>query len=443
MKKYNRTLLVALLIVAVFATAIGGTFAWFTDNVEVTGNMIESGTLDIDIELKKGDSWISLEENPETKIYNYDLWEPGYTQVETMKIVNKGNLALQYELNVVPGADQKFGPNGENLAKQIEVFMTFGDFKATAANAAETREAFHAAKAAGVDTTVANNRWWYCGTLDSMITREQGFTGGVMLPADKTSELYPSGSVSCTIALHMNEEAGNEYQNLSLGTVGFKLQAKQYTYEEDAFNDQYDKDAEEEPSVELPDATVERLPEDDLLVELSTLIAGTVGYPHESMIDETIVTDNGNSIDKMKMDYGLTFIANETMDDLVGKPYENWNADFEVSVSKPITEADYTDEDGAPLVLLGNFDPWGWCPVPANLEIEADVPVRLLYSVIGEYPYSDVLTLVKTFHCGIKADREWAVPGTSVTVKLMMYEVVDGKETENKYVVCEDTYTYQ
>lgn len=450
MKKYNRTLLVALLIVAVFATAIGGTFAWFTDNVEVTGNVIESGTLDIDIELKKGDSWISLEKNPETKIYNYDLWEPGYTQVETMKIVNKGNLALEYILNVVPGADEKKGPSNESLADVIDVYMAFGEKEPTSfADIAQYK-----------DTPDYQNGWWYCGTLSKMIADKKGFTQGYMLPSGKTDAPdgvlevgLMQGSCTCTVALHMQESADNRYQNLSLGTVGFKLEAKQYTYEEDAFNDQYDKDAqygpgsivdkEEEPSVELPDATVDRLPEDELLVELSTLIAGTVGYPHISMIDETIVTDDGNSIDKMKMDYGLTFIANETMDDLVGKPYENWNADFEVSVSKPITEADYTDEDEAPLVLLGNFDPWGWCPVPANLEIEADVPVRLLDSVIGEYPYSDVLTLVKTFHCGIKADRKWAVPGTSVTVKLMMYEVVDGEETENKYVVCEDTYTYQ
>ena len=48
-----------------------------------------------------------------------------------------------------------------------------------------------------------------------------------------------------TLALHMQESAGNEYQDLAIGT-DFSLQilATQYTYEEDSFDDQYDANAE-------------------------------------------------------------------------------------------------------------------------------------------------------------------------------------------------------
>ena len=42
----------------------------------------------------------------------------------------------------------------------------------------------------------------------------------------------------------MRESAGNEYQDLDIGgTFSFQVLATQYTYEEDAFDDQYDANA--------------------------------------------------------------------------------------------------------------------------------------------------------------------------------------------------------
>lgn len=431
MKKYNRTLLVALLIVAVFATAIGGTFAWFTDNVEVTGNVIESGTLDIDIELKKGDSWISLERNPETKIYNYDLWEPGYTQVETMKIVNKGNLALQYELNVVPGPDQKFGPNGESLAEQIEVYMSFGEFTASAENAAETREFFHKAKDAGIDKTVDGNRWWYCGTLDNMITRDEGFTGGVLLPASETSTTLPVGSVACTIALHMDEDAGNEYQNLSLGTAGFKLQAKQYTYEPDSFDNQYDKDAVYgEGSIvngDIPPATITPIADD----ELPSLV--TV-YDIDSM----------NKIGRAALDVGFTFTAEETVEEAALSPYAQWHADFVVTLDQN-TAANSCG-------LAGQYTSWSDEWLGFNLPVDATPTdsFRLLKDSKGiQLNYVDLCDYVKVFNCGVYNLRDENV-GTKVTVQLRLYEpatdatnVNSEGETGEYVVVSTHVYTLE
>lgn len=444
--KFFRTMLTVALVLTIIGSVTGGTIAWFTDAVESSNNIVKSGTLDIDLQLMDydNDKWISLEKAPDTKVFDYDLWEPGFTQMETLKIINKGNLAFEYILKVAPGADEVKGPNGESLAEAIDVFMTFGEFEPTADNGLATRDDFLEVKNAGVDKTVNGNQWWYCGTLEEMITRASGFTKGVMLPTGKTSEMpgVVSGSVTCTVALHMDEEAGNEYQGLSLGTVGFTLEARQYTYESDSFNDQYDANApwhsetnnESVPMVELPDANVVRIPDSELTVELSDLIAGHVGYPVDDML-------TSKDPDTLTMDYALTFTATETPADLAGKPYENWNADFEVILNKPITSADFSDEKNA-LVLVGEFGDWGWCAVPANVEVDANVPVRLLYSVKGSYSYADVLNLVGTFNCGIKANPEWAEEGTSVTVRLMMYEVDESGNETNKFVVCQDTYTY-
>lgn len=239
--KFVRTMLTIALVLTIIGSVTGGTIAWFTDAVVSNNNIVKSGKLDIDLQLKdyENDTWISLEkeENANVKVFDYGLWEPGFTQMETLKIVNKGNLAFEYILKVVPDGADKTTVNGveKTLADAIDVYMVFDE--KTPADFSGITEA---------------NGWTKVGTLASMLG-DTGLIKGVMLPAGETSEEagVVSGSVTCTVALHMQESAGNEYQNLSLGTVGITLEAKQYTYEEDAFGNQYDLNApwHSDPSV--------------------------------------------------------------------------------------------------------------------------------------------------------------------------------------------------
>lgn len=96
----------ALAIVLCCAMLVGTTFAWFTDSVSSSGNRIEAGTLKVDLLEFVGSEWISLKDkdaaNEEYAVFDYDLWEPDYSDAALLKVVNKGNLALQYQLNIVP-----------------------------------------------------------------------------------------------------------------------------------------------------------------------------------------------------------------------------------------------------------------------------------------------------------------------------------------------------
>lgn len=230
---------VALLLC--FTMLLGTTFAWFTDQVSSSGNKIQAGTLKIDLELLENGTYTSVRDMTDP-IFNYDLWEPGYTEVKTLKIVNEGNLALKYQLNVV----------AENadciLANVIDVYMCFGE--STATSAADLSD---------------TSKWWKCGTLAEMMANPEGFTQGKLLPTGATydGELLGQngvaiGEITASIALHMQETAGNEYQGLDLGNIDVNLLATQFTYEKDSFGDQYDKDAEyKEPSISV--ATFEQL----------------------------------------------------------------------------------------------------------------------------------------------------------------------------------------
>ena len=75
------------LAVAVSVALLAGTtFAWFTDSVTNKGNKIQSGTLDVSLsefnnETKAYDE-ITEKSDP---IFNYNKWEPGYSDVASFK----------------------------------------------------------------------------------------------------------------------------------------------------------------------------------------------------------------------------------------------------------------------------------------------------------------------------------------------------------------------
>ena len=204
-----------------FAMLLGTTYAWFTDQVTSAGNTIESGSLKIDLLHKTGDNeWTSVKEKPGHKIFEYKHWEPGFTAVETLKVVNLGTLALRYQLSLVVQINSaELGENGENLADVIDVYVGEG----TADNWATIKDT-----------------WTHKGTLTEVINNPADFFSGMLEPM---SEENTDDEATLTVALHMQESAGNEYQNLSVGTINVNLIATQATYESDSFGSDYDSNA--------------------------------------------------------------------------------------------------------------------------------------------------------------------------------------------------------
>ena len=148
-KLKHRLISAVLVFVMLVSSLLGATFAWFTDTVTSAGNKIESGNLQIDLLHKTESDWVSVKDNPTHKIFGYDNWEPGYTGVETLKILNLGSLALQYKLSVEVADDTAvLGENGENLADVIDVYVYYGESDA---------ESY-------ADIT-ASDAWTYKGTL--------------------------------------------------------------------------------------------------------------------------------------------------------------------------------------------------------------------------------------------------------------------------------------
>ncbi len=209
MNSTKKSLIASLIVLCLcFASLIGTTFAWFTDSVTSGGNVIKTGTLDVEMYWAKGTEapldaqWIDASKGA---IFAQTKWGPGYSEARHLKIKNKGTLALNYKLAMIPHGEVSV------LADVIDVY-----YSANGATQVTDRD-----NLTGLD---------YVGTLRELINK--GIAQG---------KLTEGESYDSTIVFKMRSEAGNEYQDLSIGSdFSVQLVATQVTHESDSFDENYD-----------------------------------------------------------------------------------------------------------------------------------------------------------------------------------------------------------
>ena len=174
------------------AMLIGTTFAWFTDTASTAVNKIQSGKLDVALEMSTdGTNWETAEgktltfKTADNRAADKILWEPGCTyELPQLRVVNKGDLALKYKVIIS-------GINGSAKLNEV-IDWTIND--------------------APINLTEKH-----------LLAGEEG--------------------AAFTIKGQMQKTAGNEYQGLTIDGIGITVIATQDTVEFDSTTDQYDKDA--------------------------------------------------------------------------------------------------------------------------------------------------------------------------------------------------------
>ena len=214
MRKPRRPLLKSFLaLLLCLSLLIGSTFAWFTDSVTSSGNIIKSGNLDV--EMYWSDRLLSVD-SPEWQnadgvpVFDYSNWEPGYTQVRYVKISNEGSLALKWLLSIETEA--QLG----TIAEVIDVY-----YINPVSSAITSLDGL---------TPV--------GILKDVIAGHSS-TSGALLPKSAQG----GNTAILAIAFHMQESAGNDYMSQSTGAFTLKLLATQLQHESDSFDNTYDKEA--------------------------------------------------------------------------------------------------------------------------------------------------------------------------------------------------------
>ena len=208
-KATKRALLTSVMaLVMCVVMLVGTTFAWFTDTASTGVNKIQAGNLDVALEYATAwneDGSVKDWDNAEGKTLQFKkaagaeseqvLWEPGCRyELPELRVVNNGNLALKYMIKVT-------GIKGDaKLNDVIDWNIEYG-------------------------TTEVKD-----GTGDGAVVT--GYS------------LNPGASDVVKIMGVMDENAGNDYQGLSIDGISITVYATQMTAEFDSIDNQYDKNAQ-------------------------------------------------------------------------------------------------------------------------------------------------------------------------------------------------------
>lgn len=386
--KYARTLLTLALVLVVLGSIVGGTIAWFTDEVESAGNLIKSGTLDMQV-FTTDETGTEVElTDGSAPLFDYKYWEPGYVAYKPLTIKNAGDLAFKYELKVKPSVTED-QTTEYNLADVIDVYVLDAATEVT-------REAVAAAAPVGTITDLTGDN-------------AAAAFAGVLLPAEgkgstdvNEDETATRGETAVNLVLKMQESAGNEYQNLQIGD-GFSIEliATQYTWENDSFDHEYDSEVDfTDP--ELPKAKVTKLSAEET-----------------AKIEAITYTEPSN--EKRYLDVAYHFETTETYEEAQQNPYAKWHADYVVTVDKHVTGR---------AGIAGQYGSYDYLAFDAGeVGLKAGEEFRLLMDFAGlTMNYEELCLFVEDFYCGAY-DMDGTATGATLTVELRLYETKDPADT--------------
>ena len=206
------------------AMLIGTTFAWFTDTASTGVNKIVSGNLDVKL-MYSTDMQTWKEATDQTKLFDDNaLWEPGYTQVVYLKIVNAGKLALKYEAGFSKNYTSNRGKNVNGDWYRVDNYLKIGTAETT--------------------TKFANREdvWSAIAATEKTLAKDVMFTDGwITLKAGESSKPF-------AVAIYMPTSVGNEAnasknRPSSVSGLGIEVRATQATVESDSFDNNYDANA--------------------------------------------------------------------------------------------------------------------------------------------------------------------------------------------------------
>ena len=253
-----------------FAMLLGTTFAWFTDTVTSSGNKIVAGTLDVELILHTADGDFNISEDsrpifgPGSIAQNNasaTLWEPGKTQTVYLSIKNNGSLNLKYKVALEVTGITK------NLNEAMKYIIT--------------PDATLSAPVAKADLD------WTAGL--SVVSGNN--------VAVEDVELMAGAEHFFALSVHMDEEAGNEYQNGSI-TFDLKVLAGQLASEYDSFDNQYDALATYPASNFAPIPSNDQFPlaglDVDILSEATGKKVGSMNFPMDAL--DSNATEAGGKI---------------------------------------------------------------------------------------------------------------------------------------------------
>ena len=208
-------LMSALSLLLCVSMLVGTTYAWFTDEVVSGMNTIMAGNLDVAL-LADG-----KEVGAETKLFDdVTLWEPGAVVYENLQVVNKGSLALQYQMAL--NFEDENELEGHKLSQVLKVAII---------DQIETKDRATVLAAAKAAKAISLYDFFVAGSLEANAeAEEQGVV--IFWEPGENDNLYNAS----------NGKTTSNGKPLGI-TFGIKLVATQVVSEKDSFGNEYDENA--------------------------------------------------------------------------------------------------------------------------------------------------------------------------------------------------------
>ena len=221
-KATKRTLLLSVLAMLLcMVMLVGTTFAWFTDTASTGVNKIQAGNLKMEVSYKNTSDGEFTVLNESTNVFKQDtLWEPGHVEYAVLNVKNIGTLALKYKLGInIAGETGSTNVLGNEF--KLSDYIKFGV----------------------VDEDLSGK------TRDEMVA---AVTDGKLIKEGYSKESHldtTNANETVTLVVWMPTDVGNEANHKTGAAaptidLGIKVDATQYTHENDSFGNDYDKFAE-------------------------------------------------------------------------------------------------------------------------------------------------------------------------------------------------------
>ena len=214
LQTYFTSLLSLILCVSMF---FGTSLAWFSSEVQSTGNEILIGTLEA--ELLMGDKSLSAADST-AKVFDNDIkWEPGYTALRALTVKNTGDIDFTYTLTLTDSDGLSDQENA--IAKNFVVYAKVGD--------CTTDDS----KPGSFDALSAANSGWepVMVNMNDQATLADILAHGLTVYRGSVNANNEKNAVETfTIALHMVEgaEPGEETSTIMGDTLGLNVKLVAY-----------------------------------------------------------------------------------------------------------------------------------------------------------------------------------------------------------------------